>query len=193
MTILARHLGPPCQKAKNTGTSPQLRLRICFSLRRVWMPVCYPSVASGDHGINICMLPDKADQLFVPSEAWMTRIGERAFHPHTGESLWRTDFLQRSREIGPDGVITWRAPGEGIDQQEIIRFARHRLQSLAEAPVAVSNNRRTEPMSLTMTQPVSAPGSTRIGRTTPSTAVAGRSVASMRCVAVPIICAGSGR
>jgi hypothetical protein len=100
--------------------------------------VTYPSVASGDHGINICMLPDKADQLFVPREAWMIRLSERAVHPHTGQPLWRTDFLRRSREIGPDGVITWHAPGEGIDQMEIMRFARDRIQSLSERPVVVS-------------------------------------------------------
>jgi RES domain len=47
----------------------------------------YPSVASGDHGINVCILPDKADQLFVPKEAWMVRIGKRVAHPQTGEPL----------------------------------------------------------------------------------------------------------
>ena len=47
----------------------------------------YPSVASGDHGINVCMLPDRADQLFVPKEVWMVRLGERATHAQTGEPL----------------------------------------------------------------------------------------------------------
>jgi hypothetical protein len=98
----------------------------------------YPSVASGDHGINVCILPDKADQLFVPKEAWMVRIGKRVAHPQTGEPLWRFDFLQRSKDIGPDGIITWRAPGEGMNQAEIMRFARQRVKDLAEWPVAVS-------------------------------------------------------
>ena len=38
--------------------------------------VTFPSVATTDHGINICMTPDKADQFFVPFEAWMVRLDE---------------------------------------------------------------------------------------------------------------------
>lgn len=98
----------------------------------------YPSVASDDHGINVCMLPDKADQLFVPKEAWMIRLGERAAHPETGALAWRTDFLQRSKEIGPGGTIKWWAPGEGINQAEVMRFARSRVETLTQWPVAVS-------------------------------------------------------
>jgi hypothetical protein len=47
--------------------------------------VSYPSVATDDHGINVCMLPDKADRLFVPLEAWIIRVEESALHPTTSE------------------------------------------------------------------------------------------------------------
>jgi hypothetical protein len=99
--------------------------------------VMYPSVATADHGINVCMLPDKADQLFSPLEAWMIRVEENALHPKTGERLQRIRFLSRSHKIGPDGSITWRQAGEGINPDEIMRFVRHRMQPLDEWPLSV--------------------------------------------------------
>ena len=83
------------------------------------------------------MLPDKADQLFVPLEAWMIKVEEDALHPKTGERLQRIYFLNRSHEIGPDGSITWRQAGGGIDPDEIMRFVRRRMQSLDEWPLPV--------------------------------------------------------
>jgi hypothetical protein len=100
--------------------------------------VNYPSVATGDHGINVCMLPDKADQVFVPLEAWMIRVEEGALHPTTGEKLQRVHFLQRSRKIGPDRAINWHSPGERINNEEIMRFVRRRMQSLDQWPVSVA-------------------------------------------------------
>jgi RES domain len=99
--------------------------------------VMYPSVATADHGINVCMLPDKADQLFSPLEAWMIRVEENALHPKTGKRLQRIHFLSRSHKIGPDGSITWRQAGEGINPDEIMRFVRHRMQPLDEWPLSV--------------------------------------------------------
>jgi hypothetical protein len=99
--------------------------------------VMYPSVATADHGINVCALPDKADQLFSPLEAWMIEAGEDARHPKTGQRLQRIQFLSRSHKIGPDGLITWRRPGEGINTGEIMRFVRHRMQPLDEWPLSV--------------------------------------------------------
>jgi hypothetical protein len=98
--------------------------------------VNYPSVATEDYGINVGMLPEKADQFFAPSEAWMIRIEENALHPQTGQRLQRIHFLSRSHEIGSDGVITWRPPGEGIDPDVINRFVRRRMQSLSEWPLS---------------------------------------------------------
>ena len=100
--------------------------------------VAYPSVATNDYGINICMLPDTADRFFAPAEAWMISVGENALHPKTREQLQRIEFLNRSHEIGPDGVIIWRSPGEGIDPAEIMRFARGRIKSLDQWPLVVS-------------------------------------------------------
>ena len=99
--------------------------------------VNYPSVATADHGINVCMLPDKADQLFVPLEAWMIKVEDNALHPKTGERLQRIHFLSRSHEIEPDGSITWRQVGEDINPDEIMRFVRHRMQPLDEWPLSV--------------------------------------------------------
>lgn len=62
-------------------------------------------------------------------------MGENAFHPETGELLQRITFLSRSHEIGSDGVIEWRAPGEGITVEEIMRFSRRRVQNIHEWPL----------------------------------------------------------
>jgi hypothetical protein len=92
--------------------------------------IIYPSVATQDKGINVCMLPAKADSVFRASEAWMIQIGERALLPETNEPLMRIAFRSRSREIGPDGLIHWRPEGEGLDQEAIMRFVRHRMEQL---------------------------------------------------------------
>jgi RES domain len=101
--------------------------------------VNYPSVATSDHGINICMLPDKANQFFTALEAWMIKVEENALHPKTGKRLQRIRFLNRSHEIGPDGAIVWRPPGEDIKPDEIMRFVRGRMQSLDQWPLAVKS------------------------------------------------------
>ncbi len=96
--------------------------------------VSYPSVATSDHGINVCMNPAAADRVFAPLEAWVVEVGEKAVHPQSGMPLWRVQFIRTSQEIGPDGSITWRPPGEGIDQSEIMRFARRRMEALNAWP-----------------------------------------------------------
>ena len=40
----------------------------------------------------------------------------------------------RSREIGLDGVIDWRAEGDGIDQETIMGFVRQRMERLDRWP-----------------------------------------------------------
>jgi hypothetical protein len=96
--------------------------------------VTYPSVAAYSHGVNICMLPAKADAMFTPLEAWMIGLTRHEIHPDTGEELTRIEFLRRSHEIGPDGVIAWRAPGQDINDAEIRRFARSRVLNLPAWP-----------------------------------------------------------
>lgn len=96
--------------------------------------ISYPSVATNDHGINVGMLPAKVDAVFAPSEAWVIDVGERELHPDTGERLMRIHFRQRSHEIGPDGLIRWRAEGDGIDQESIMRFVRGRMELLSRWP-----------------------------------------------------------
>jgi hypothetical protein len=57
----------------------------------------------------------------------------------TGEQLQRVHFLQRSHEIGPDGAINWRPPGEAINNEEIMRFVRRRMQSLNQWPASTGS------------------------------------------------------
>jgi RES domain-containing protein len=97
--------------------------------------ITYPSVATQDKGINVCMLPARADAVFRASEAWMIQVGEKGLHPHTQEALMRIRFRLRSREIGPDGVIHWRSEGEGIDEETIMRFVRQRMEQLERWPM----------------------------------------------------------
>jgi hypothetical protein len=94
----------------------------------------YPSVATQDHGINVCMLPARADAVFRASEAWMIQIGEKEPQPETGQPLMRIRFRLRSHEIGHDGVINWRAEGDGIDQETIMGFVRQRMERLDRWP-----------------------------------------------------------
>ena len=96
--------------------------------------ITYPSVASADRGINICMLPGKADKFFTPFEAWQIRVGDPATHPETGEILRGVKFLYRSRQIRSDGTIEWRQPGDGINPEEVKRFVRRRVQPLPRWP-----------------------------------------------------------
>lgn len=94
----------------------------------------YPSVATNDHGINICMLPEKVDELFYPSDAWMIRVEAEDTHPDTGEKLQRISFLRRSSKIDSDGKIHWLPEGHGITQDNILGFTRQRMQTLKEMP-----------------------------------------------------------
>ncbi len=96
--------------------------------------ISYPSVATNDHGINVGMLPAKADAVFAPSEAWVIDVGDLQRHPDTGEHLMQVRFRQRSSQIGPDGVFHWCPEGEGIDQESIMRFVRGRMELLKRWP-----------------------------------------------------------
>ena len=101
--------------------------------------ISYPSVATSDHGINVCMLPSRADAIFAASEAWMVEIGEAALHPQTGEHLMRVSFHLRSREIGTDNVINWQPKGVGINEETIRGFTRRRVNQLDHWPLAPAN------------------------------------------------------
>lgn len=94
----------------------------------------YPSVESQGHGINFCALPDLADRLFQPVEAWMIKIEEQRYDAVTRQQLRRIEFKRRSLPINDSGVITWLPEGEGIDESEILRFTQHRLKSLNQMP-----------------------------------------------------------
>lgn len=96
--------------------------------------VTYPSVATNNHGVNICLLPERADALFRPSEAWEIVIGEQAAHVDVDSPLYRISFRRRSREIVPDGTIEWLPPGIGLDSASVAAFARQRLRPLASPP-----------------------------------------------------------
>ena len=118
--------------------SPKYRLTAAFGGLLFGAPdldaINYPSVATHDRGINICFLPEKADALLEPSEAWVIRIEAQASHPDSSEPLHQISFVKRSKEIGPDWLIEWLPPGVGVASEEIFRFARHRVTSLTTRP-----------------------------------------------------------
>ncbi len=84
--------------------------------------ITYPSVATEAHGINICMIPEKADAYFKPSEAWMIKIEAEGLHPTTNERLPGIEFLRRSNQINSDNSIDWLPEGAGLTQEAINRF-----------------------------------------------------------------------
>ncbi len=90
----------------------------------------YPSVATSDIGINIAMLPDRANALLRPMEAWMVGIHETSSHPVTGEPLWRITFRSRTRPIQADGALHWESVDEERDREAILRFVQGRIQNL---------------------------------------------------------------
>ena len=97
--------------------------------------ISYPSVLTQNYGINICMLPEKADFYFKPSEAWMIRIDRENAHPATNEKLLGITFLRRSRHIATEGNIEWMQEGEGLTQGEIRHFIGNtKIENLSEFP-----------------------------------------------------------
>ena len=54
--------------------------------------VTYPSVVTNNHGVNICLLPEKADAFFRPSKAWEIVVGEQAAHVDVGSPLYGISF-----------------------------------------------------------------------------------------------------
>jgi hypothetical protein len=134
---LSELLGAPVADGEEHKYKPTIALaKLLFAAPNL-DAVNYPSVATQDNGINICLLPQRADQLFAPDEAWQIRVGDSEAHPTTGEQLQRVTFLSRSEEIGSDGTIKWLPPGEGISLEEISRFVRRRIQNLREWPQTV--------------------------------------------------------
>lgn len=97
--------------------------------------VNYPSVESDRHGINLCALPETADRLFQPFEAWMILVQQQEYDAATGQVLRRIEFKRRSQPIGEDGAINWLGEGEGLDEREILRFTQHRLKTLSQMPI----------------------------------------------------------
>ena len=95
----------------------------------------YPSVESDQHGINLCTLPEKADRLLKPFEAWIIHVQQLGYHAVTGQELRRIEFKRRCRPIGDDGVISWLPEGEGLEKSEILRFTQHRLKALEQMPL----------------------------------------------------------
>jgi hypothetical protein len=137
---LSEIFGGPVAEGEDYKYKPTIALAdILFTAPKL-DAVTYPSVATSDHGINICMAPEKADEFFVPFEAWMVRVDERALHPETGQVLHRVHFLNRSQEIGADGAIIWRPIGEGINPEEIMRFVRRRMSSLNQWPLSAGDS-----------------------------------------------------
>jgi hypothetical protein len=97
--------------------------------------ICYPSVATRDHGINICFSSARADELLTPSEAWLITIDGLDSHSDFGGTpLPRIKFVKRSEAIASDGALKWLPPGVGLHPEEINRFVRRRIKTLATPP-----------------------------------------------------------
>jgi RES domain len=94
----------------------------------------YPSVATEAHGINICMLPDKADRYFTPSEAWMIKIEAQDRMPNTNNVLPRFRFLRKSKQITSDGIIEWLPQGVRLTYEENTHFFGSKVEILSEFP-----------------------------------------------------------
>jgi hypothetical protein len=109
---------------------------ILFSARNL-DAVNYPSVATDAYGVNLCMLPEKADALLKPAEAWMLQAHEEGVHAENGEALLRVEILRRSHPIGADGVINWRTPSDGLEPPDIMRLAQGRIEPMRRLPLLV--------------------------------------------------------
>ncbi len=131
---LSSILGTPVKDSEEYKYKPTIALAELLFSCQFLDAINYPSVATQDHGINICMLPEKVDEMLITSDAWMIRVEAEDTHPTTGEKLQRISFLRRSREIAADGTIDWLPEGVGLDTDNIARFVRRRLQNLAEFP-----------------------------------------------------------
>jgi hypothetical protein len=88
----------------------------------------YPSVAASRKNINLCLKPETADRILVPSGACMVRIEERADHlPGLNEEptdvYYRTTFVRRSEKIDDDGVIHWSEVLSDVKPEDIRHLA----------------------------------------------------------------------
>lgn len=76
----------------------------------------YPSVSTRLNAVNLCLYPEKADELFKPSEAWMLRVEGHVDELPNAEpnpaGFLGIRFLSRSEHIGPDGELHWRPVGD---------------------------------------------------------------------------------
>jgi hypothetical protein len=94
----------------------------------------YPSEATALQSLNLCMQPDVADQYFMPSEAWMIKLGTSLPQlPMLDEPgpFYRTTFIRKSETIEPDGRIHWSEILQDVQPEDIAHLAyRPRLPHL---------------------------------------------------------------
>ena len=72
----------------------------------------YPSVATNLNAINLCLKPEKADEIFEPSEFFMVKLSDQKDASELGVktengTMYRIDFIRESRGINRNGEIEW--------------------------------------------------------------------------------------
>jgi hypothetical protein len=80
----------------------------------------YPSISTKHRCINFCLMPNVADQYFVPRQAWMIRIEERNSQPAPpGGHEYRIRLLRRSENVSADGQISWSGELQNLQLEDI--------------------------------------------------------------------------
>jgi hypothetical protein len=97
--------------------------------------VTYPSVATDMNGMNICLLPNRADELLVASEAWEFEIIQRARETTTNRRLYKFRTIRKTSSIESDGSLIWGPEGIGVGSDDLRMFARGQLGRLAGLPI----------------------------------------------------------
>lgn len=90
-----------CTQIYDERSSPSL-YRITNSILDVLKGVLfhgllYPSIAAGHRAVNICMVPEVADETFEPAIGWMLDVGNHN----------QVRLVAVTRAIGADGSLIW--------------------------------------------------------------------------------------
>lgn len=93
--------------------------------------ITYPSVATDQNGINLCLLPSRADELLRPAEAWEFEVVEDYQHPATGRHLYKVQALRKTTSIDQNGTLVWGPNGAGVGADDLRFFARGQLGYLS--------------------------------------------------------------
>ena len=91
---------------------------ILFSKKNTDM-LYYPSIQNDLRSINICMKPEKADELLKSIKFYMVEIISKydstiEQNQNNSRNAYKVRVLQQSREVKANGDIIWGGPSEPI-------------------------------------------------------------------------------